>query len=154
MNSLLKPPMLIPDKQQMTEQDICTKFVVPTLEAAGWNIMTQVREQYFFTDGRIMAKGKTVIRGDRKHADFLLNYKANIPLAIIEAKDNNHAFGAGMQQGLAYAETLDIRNPRLARRQEAIQAKRDSKSLAVDANGRLHPNRPRSTHHGFKEQKA
>ncbi len=100
--------MTIPNKQLMTEQDICTKFVVPALEAAGWNIMTQVREQYFFTDGRIMAKGKTVKRGERKRADFLLNYKPNIPLAIIEAKDNNHSVGAGMQQGLAYAETLDI----------------------------------------------
>lgn len=100
--------MTIPNKQLMTEQDICTKFVVPALEAAGWNIMTQVREQYFFTDGRIMAKGKTVKRGDRKRADFLLNYKPNIPIAIIEAKDNNHPVGAGMQQGLAYAETLDI----------------------------------------------
>ncbi len=100
--------MTIPNKQLMTEQDICTKFVVPALEAAGWNIMSQVREQYFFTDGRIIAKGKTVKRGDRKRADFLLNYKPNIPLAIVEAKDNHHSVGAGMQQGLGYALTLDI----------------------------------------------
>lgn len=52
--------MTTPDKRSMTERDICTKFVVPALEGSGWNIMTQVREEYFFTDGRIMAKGKTV----------------------------------------------------------------------------------------------
>lgn len=100
--------MSTPDKRSMTERDICTKFVVPALEGSGWNIMTQVREEYFFTDGRITAKGKTVKRGERKRVDFLLNFKPNLPLAIIEAKDNNHEVGAGMQQGLAYAETLDI----------------------------------------------
>ncbi len=100
--------MTNPDKRSMTERDICTKFVVPALEGAGWNIMTQVREEYFFTDGRIIAKGKTVKRGERKRADFLLSYKANIPLAIIEAKDNTFEIGSGMQQGIGYAVTLDI----------------------------------------------
>lgn len=104
----MKPPMTTPDKKSMTERDICTKFIVPALEAAGWNIMTQVREEYFFTDGRIMARGKVVKRGERKRADFLLNYKPNIPLAILEAKDFTHEVGDGMQQGLGYAETLDI----------------------------------------------
>jgi len=95
-------------KKSMTERDICTKFVIPALEAAGWDIMTQVSEEYYFTDGRITARGKIVKRGERKRADFLLSYKKNIPLAIIEAKDNSFEVGSGMQQGLGYAETLDI----------------------------------------------
>jgi type I restriction enzyme R subunit len=96
------------DKESLTERDICTKFINPALEAAGWDLMHQIREQYYFTDGRVMVRGKTVKRGDRKFADYLLFHKPNVPLAIIEAKDNNHSVGSGMQQGLEYAKTLDV----------------------------------------------
>ena len=96
------------NKKSLTERDICTKFINPALEAAGWDLMHQIREQYYFTDGRVMVRGKTVKRGDRKFADYLLLHKPNVPLAIIEAKDNNHSVGSGMQQGLEYAKTLDI----------------------------------------------
>jgi type I restriction enzyme R subunit len=96
------------DKRTLTERDICTKFINPALEAAGWDLMHQIREQYYFTDGRVMVRGKTVKRGDRKFADYLLFHKPNLPLAIIEAKDNTHSVGSGMQQGLEYARTLDV----------------------------------------------
>ena len=96
------------DKKSLTERDICTKFINPALEAAGWDLMHQIREQHFFTDGQVLVKGKTVRRGTRKFVDFLLFYKSNIPLAVIEAKDNNHSVGDGMQQGLGYAKTLDV----------------------------------------------
>ena len=96
------------DKKSLTEQDICTKFVVPALEKAGWNIVTQVREQVYFTDGRIIVRGKLHTRGKGKKADFILYQKNNIPIAIIEAKDNNHSIGSGMQQGLSYADILNI----------------------------------------------
>ena len=96
------------NKQSLTERDICTKFINPALEAAGWDLMHQIREQYYFTDGRVIVRGKTVKRGERNFADYLLLYKPNIPLAVIEAKDNNHSVGSGMQQGLEYAETLDV----------------------------------------------
>ncbi len=96
------------DKKSLTERDICTKFINPALEAAGWDLMHQIREQYYFTDGRVMVRGKTVKRGDRKFADYLLFHRPNVPLAIIEAKDNNHSVGSGMQQGLEYAKTLDV----------------------------------------------
>ncbi len=96
------------NKKSLTERDICTKFINPALEAAGWDLMHQIREQYYFTKGRVMVRGKTVKRGDRKFADYILFHKPNIPLAIIEAKDNNHSVGSGMQQGLEYAATLDI----------------------------------------------
>lgn len=96
------------NKKQLSERDICTKFIVPAITSAGWDIQDQVREEYFFTAGQVHVRGKTVKRGKRKFADFLLSWKPNIPLALIEAKDNNHSVGSGMQQGLDYAGTLDI----------------------------------------------
>ncbi len=71
-------------------------------------MMLQVREEVFFTKGRITVRGKLVARGNAKKADVVLYYKPNIPIALIEAKDNNHAVGDGLQQGLDYAETLAI----------------------------------------------
>jgi type I restriction enzyme R subunit len=70
--------------------------------------MLQVREEVYFTKGRIIVRGKLVTRGRAKKADFVLYFKPNIPIALIEAKDNNHSVGGGMQQGLDYATTLDI----------------------------------------------
>jgi type I restriction enzyme R subunit len=70
--------------------------------------MLQVREEVYFTKGRIIVRGKLVTRGRAKKADFVLYYKPNIPIALIEAKDNNHSIGDGIQQGLDYAATLDI----------------------------------------------
>jgi type I restriction enzyme, R subunit len=70
--------------------------------------MLQVREEYAFTNGQIIIRGKMTYRGKRKRADFVLYYKPNIPVALIEAKDNNHGVGDGMQQGLGYAATLNI----------------------------------------------
>jgi type I restriction enzyme R subunit len=70
--------------------------------------MLQIREEVGFTKGRIIVRGKLVTRGQAKRADYILYYKPNIPLALIEAKDNSHSVGDGMQQGLEYATTLDI----------------------------------------------
>src|SRR5450631_2605863 len=96
------------DKRSLTERDICTKFILPAIKRAGWDEMLQVREEVYFTKGRIIVRGKLVTRGKAKKADFVLYYKPNIPIALIEAKDNNHSVGDGMQQGLDYAATLDI----------------------------------------------
>lgn len=95
-------------KKNLSEQDICSKFILPAVTKAGWDLQDQIREQYSFTAGRIMVRGKTVVRGERKRADFILFHKSNSPLALIEAKDNKHSVGDGMQQALAYAEALDI----------------------------------------------
>ena len=70
--------------------------------------MTQIREEVSFTKGRITVRGKLASRGKGKRADYILYYKPNIPIAVIEAKDNTHAVSDGMQQGLDYAETLKI----------------------------------------------
>ena len=96
------------DKRTLSERDICTKFITPSLVAAGWDIDAQVREEVGFTDGRIYVRGKLHARGSQKRADYILYLKPNIPIAVIEAKDNNHTVNAGIQQALAYAETLDI----------------------------------------------
>lgn len=96
------------DKRSLTERDISTKFILPAVKQAGWDMMLQVREEVFFTKGRITVRGKLVARGNAKKADVVLYYKPNIPIALIEAKDNNHAVGDGLQQGLDYAETLAI----------------------------------------------
>jgi len=96
------------NKKDLSERDICTKFITPAVKRAGWDEMTQIREEFNFTKGRIIVRGKLVTRGKGKRADYILYYKPNIPLALIEAKDNNHSVGDGMQQALDYAETLKI----------------------------------------------
>src|SRR3984893_16539686 len=96
------------DKHALSERDICTKFITPALRRAGWDLMSQIREEVSFTKGRIIVRGKLVSRGKAKRADYVLYYRPNIPLALIEAKDNSYGVGDGMQQGLDYATTLHI----------------------------------------------
>ena len=95
-------------KKSLSERDICTKFITPAIKKAGWDTLTQLLEEVSFTDGKIYVRGKMTARGTRKRADYILYYKPNIPIAIVEAKDNKHSVRAGMQQALDYAEILDI----------------------------------------------
>ena len=95
-------------KKDLSERDICTKFISPAIVASGWDPMSQIREEVSFTNGRVIVRGKLVTRGKAKRADYVLYYKPNIPMAIVEAKDNNHSVGDGMQQALAYASVLDV----------------------------------------------
>ena len=95
-------------KKSLSERDICTKFITPSILKAGWDLHTQIREELSFTKGRIIVRGKLHTRGKQKRADYVLYYKSNIPIAVIEAKENNLSVGAGMQQALDYAETLDV----------------------------------------------
>lgn len=96
------------NKKSLSERDICTKFITPAIEKAGWDKVTQLLEEVSFTDGKIYVRGKLTARGKQKRADYILYYKPNIPIAIIEAKDNNHSIRAGIQQALDYAQILDI----------------------------------------------
>jgi type I restriction enzyme R subunit len=99
------------NKKSLSEADIRTKFITPALDKdkqGSWDLMFQIREEAYFTKGRVIVRGKTVKRGEAKMADYILFYKPNLPIAVIEAKDNNHSVGAGMQQALEYAEILDI----------------------------------------------
>ena len=96
------------EKRSLSERDICTKFITPALRDAGWDVLSQIREEVSFTNGRIIVRGKLVSRGQGKRADYVLYYKPNIPIAVIEAKDNTCSVGDGMQQALDYANTLKI----------------------------------------------
>ena len=100
MNELLR-------RNEMTEEDIKLRYITPAI-VRKWDKHTQMRMEYGFTDGRVIVRGNIVARGNRKKADYVLYYKRNLPLAIVEAKANNHSVGAGMQQGIEYAEILDI----------------------------------------------
>lgn len=95
-------------KRGYTERDVCTKLITPSIVNAGWDLHKQIREEVTFTAGRIVVKGKKHIRKKSKRADYILYYKANIPLAVVEAKDSNHTIGDGIQQALEYATVLDI----------------------------------------------
>lgn len=96
------------DKKTLSERDICTKYITPAIEQAGWDRHKQFLEEVSFTDGKIHVRGVLHSRGAKKRADYILYYKPNIPIAIIEAKDNKHSIRAGIQQALDYARILDI----------------------------------------------
>jgi type I restriction enzyme R subunit len=82
---------------------------LPALQKAGWDIQTQIgEERKAFTDGRIYVKGNKTTRGKCKRVDYILYYKPNIPIAIIEAKKNTLSINAGIQQGIEYATILDV----------------------------------------------
>ncbi|MBD2016147.1 DEAD/DEAH box helicase family protein [Microcoleus sp. FACHB-53] len=94
-------------KKDLSEADICDRYITPALYEAGWK-KSQIRREYGFTDGQMIVRGQMAGRGARKRADYLLYYPSNQPIAVIEAKDNNHSVRAGIQQALGYAETLQV----------------------------------------------
>jgi type I restriction enzyme R subunit len=96
------------NKKDLSERDICTKYITPALVATGWDVQLHIREEVFFTKGRVIVRGKMTARGEAKRADYILYHPSGVPLALIEAKDNHHTVGAGMQQALGYAETLQV----------------------------------------------
>ncbi|MBE7504194.1 MAG: DEAD/DEAH box helicase family protein [Verrucomicrobiales bacterium] len=97
------------EKKLLSERDICSKFILPAIVAGNkWDPMSQIREEVSFTKGRVIVRGRLSTRGDAKRADFLLSYKPGLPLAVVEGKDNTYSVGAGMQQALDYATTLDV----------------------------------------------
>ena len=93
---------------ELTEEDVRAKYIDPSIRNAGWNEELQIRREVFFTDGKIIIQKNKTKRGKRKKADYVLSYKTNQPLAIIEAKKNTFTIGHGMQQGIEYGEILDI----------------------------------------------
>jgi type I restriction enzyme, R subunit len=101
-------PGLVVSKKDLSEADICAKYITPAIVAAGWDEHSQLRREVHFTKGQIHVRGKMTVQGKSKFADYILYYKPNIPIAIVEAKDNNHALGDGMGQALAYSEILNI----------------------------------------------
>ncbi|MFP4302743.1 MAG: EcoAI/FtnUII family type I restriction enzme subunit R [Spirochaetaceae bacterium] len=96
------------DKSRLSEQDIRTKFITPAITNAGWNPMTQLREEYPLTVGRVVVQGRIAKRKAGKRADYVLFYKPGIPIAVVEAKDNTKSVGAGLEQAVEYAKLLDV----------------------------------------------
>ena len=99
---------MILDKKQMTEEDIKYNFITPAIQAKGWSDKITMETQVKFTDGKINLKGNVVKREPAKKADYILYLNSNNPIAIIEAKDNNHTVSYGLQQAMTYAQMLDI----------------------------------------------
>ena len=81
---------------------------MPAVKSAGWNVMTQIRQEVKLRDGKVIVRGQLGVRKTVKSADIVLYLKPNIPLAVIEAKANKHEIGKGMQQGLDYARLLEV----------------------------------------------
>ena len=98
------------NKATMTEQEIRNNYIRPAIEKAGWNGAKQIREEYSLTAGRIVVRGQKASRdlSGALRADYVLEYKKNIPLAVVEAKDNKHSIEAGIQQALEYARLLGL----------------------------------------------
>ena len=129
------------NKKELTEADIRTKFITPAIDrdkGGKWDVMTQIREETYFTKGRVIVRGKTVQRGEAKKADYILYYKPNLPIAVLEAKDNNHTVGAGMQQALDYAEILDVPFAYSSNGDAFLEHDRTRKSGAVEREIPLH----------------
>jgi len=100
--------MTILDKQQMTEEDVKLNFITPALFAKGWQDKITMETKVQFTDGKVNIRGNIVSRDKAKKADYVLYLNKGKPIAIVEAKDNNHSVSFGMQQAKEYAEMLDV----------------------------------------------
>lgn len=96
------------NKTHLTETDIITKYILPAIKDAGWDVMSQIRQEVKLRDGKVVVRGKLAARLTVKSADIVLYHKPGLPLAVIEAKANKHEVGKGMQQGLDYARLLDV----------------------------------------------
>lgn len=96
------------NKAALTEADIISKYLLPAIKDAGWDDLTQIRQEVKLRDGKVVVRGQMAARKKVKSADIVLYHKMGLPLAVIEAKANKHEIGKGMQQGLDYARLLDV----------------------------------------------
>ena len=94
----------------MNEADTCRTLVTPKLQVAGWDTEpARISEQVTFTDGRIVVVGQKARRREGKRADYILRYRPDMPLAVVEAKPDTAPVGEGMQQAKDYAEILGLK---------------------------------------------
>ncbi|MDE6061049.1 MAG: DEAD/DEAH box helicase family protein [Clostridia bacterium] len=100
--------MSILDKKQMTEEDIKLNYITPALLSNGWKDKITMETSVKFTDGKVNLRGNVPSREQAKKADYVLYINRNNPIAIVEAKDNNHSVSFGMQQAKEYAKMLDV----------------------------------------------
>src|SRR5215510_3517857 len=98
------------DKKELSEIDICDLFITPAIKQAGWDFMKQVRREVTLAPGPVIVRGTMSSRNKKKKkfADYVLSWQPGVPVAIVEAKDNNHPVSHGIQQALGYAEILEV----------------------------------------------
>jgi type I restriction enzyme R subunit len=98
------------DKKKLSESDICDLYITPAIKDVGWDPVSQMRRNVTLTPGPVIVKGDLSARNKKKKkfADYVLSWEPGIPVAVVEAKDNNHSVGHGMQQALGYAEILKV----------------------------------------------
>ena len=106
------------DKKKLSESDLCDKFIRPAMQTAGWNGLDQIFREYPLRAGRVTVRGNTAHRDQStvRRADYALFFKSSIPLAVVEAKDNGQAMGAGM------AHSPDLHWPRKKGQETASSA--------------------------------
>lgn len=98
------------NKKELSESDICAKFITPAILQAGWDEMKQIRREVTLTPGPIVVRGNVSSRNKKKKkfADYVLYWEQGVPVGVFEAKDNNHTVSQGLQQALGYAEILEV----------------------------------------------
>lgn len=98
------------DKKELSESDICDLFITPAIKNTGWDPMKQIRREVTLTPGPVIVRGNMSSRNrkKKKFADYVLSWEPGIPIAVVEAKDNNHTVSQGLQQALGYAEILEV----------------------------------------------
>ena len=98
------------EKKQLSETDICDLFITPAIKDAGWDQLNQIRREVTLTPGPVIVRGNMSSRNKKKKkfADYVLSWEPGIPVAIVEAKDNNHTVSHGTQRALGYAQILEV----------------------------------------------
>ena len=98
------------EKRELSESDICDLFITPAAKNAGWDPMKQIRREVTLAPGPVIVRGNISSRNKKKKkfADYVLSWEPGVPIAVIEAKDNNHIVSHGIQQALGYAEILEV----------------------------------------------
>ena len=98
------------NKKELSETDICDLFITPAIKEAGWDPIRQIRREVTLTPGPVIVRGNMSSRNKKKKkfADYVLYQEPGVPIAVVEAKDNNHTVSHGMQQALGYAEILEV----------------------------------------------
>src|SRR5882757_7411177 len=102
--------MIKQEKQQLSEIDICDLFITPAIKSVGWDQLTQIRREVTLAPGPVVVRGNLASRNKKKKkfADYVLYQEPGVPIAVVEAKDNNYTVSHGLQQALGYAEILDV----------------------------------------------
>ena len=98
------------EKKKLSEADVCDLFITPAIKEADWDPLTQIRREVTLTPGPVIVRGNLSARNQKKKkfADYVLSWEPGVPIAVVEAKDNNHTVSHGLQQALGYAEILDV----------------------------------------------